>query len=150
MAKYCKKCWVLNKNPLIPYCSICYFEENVYKKLTKKIKLVSRKKQEKINSWWGEKAMFNSILIENQDEDWNLTCEISWDKFSINDVKVWCFAHILNKNQFAYLRLFKNNICIVKWLKEHWLVDKYVTWNKREIEKRILNWEKINILNYKK
>ena len=150
MSKNCKLCWILNENPLLPYCRSCVYEVKPYETVKTKIKQVSDKRKTRILNWGSEKDMFRKLIIEKQDQFWNLTCEISWFQFHISEAKPWCFAHILWKKDFPYLRLFPNNICIVRSPTEHQLVDKYVTWNKLEIEKKILKGERINILDYAK
>ena len=149
--KKCKICWEPREhsNPLISTCKKCTYKKSEANKKQTRIKPISDKRKERLK-WYSELELFRDFMIKKQDENWFLTCEISWKKVYISEAKPWCFSHLLAKSQFPHLRLFFNNICFVAWIEEHQLVDKYVAWNKREIEQKILNWENINILDYKK
>ena len=114
------------------------------------LKPISDKRKERLK-WYSEADLFRDKLIK-KNYCWLLNCEICWNQFTIESRinQPMIFAHILAKGQYPHLRLFENNIAIVCSDKCHQTVDKYVAWNKREIEQKILNWENIKILDYKK
>lgn len=133
---------------MIDYSKLAFPKPTPKVKKAKWIKKISDKRKKRL-SWYSEKDLFRDFIIKKQDENWFLTCEITWKRIHITEAKSWCFWHILSKKDYPHLRLFINNICFVAWIEEHQLLDKYVAWNKKEIEQKILNWETINILNYK-
>ena len=118
-------------------------------KKNKPLKKISDKRRERLGKY-SEKDLFREILI-NKSKWWTLTCEVCWEIFTIESriSQPTTFAHIIPKSYNSKLRLFKNNIAIVCWEHCHKTVDKYVAWNKLEIEQKILNWETININDYK-
>ena len=126
------------------------YEYKAWLKRTR-IKPISDKKKQFLKDTWWEKSLFRKILIERQ-VNWCLICEICWNNFLIENAQPVCFAHILSKKDFPHLRLFENNIKLVcpnlSMNSCHTELDKKVTWNKLDIEKKILNWETINFSNY--
>lgn len=154
--KHCKARWEYWEQLVFWVYSFCSKEcIQSYQKETKKpitqrkaINKISLKKKQRIKEWWSEVELFREILIERQD-NWLLTCEICNKQFSIEQAQPVCLAHILSKWQYKALRLFKNNIAIVcpdlNTKSCHTKLDSLVTWNKKQIEQKILNWEMINL-----
>lgn len=135
-------------------CYISYIDTQKHKqaplKSNKAPNKISFKRKERLKGY-SEADMFRKILIERQD-NWLLTCSICNKQFSIEQAQPVSFAHILAKGQYKALRLFENNIKIVcpdlNTNSCHTKLDKIVTWNKREIEQKILKWEEIDLSLY--
>ncbi len=103
-----------------------------------KLRHISFKKQKRLNSTWWEKEVFKKVFNSKK------KCIIC-NKYVL-EPKAWCFAHILNKKDYPYLRNFTNNIAFVCSIEHHQEVDKRIAWrNKKEIETQILNWKIIKI-----
>jgi len=145
MTKYCKYCWKANENPLLKLCRACYYEEQLNNPKQKRfyelkrtpIKKVSNKKKQRLKETWWEKATFEKVWWTRK-----RNCCICW-KY-ILEPKPFCFAHILAKSKYPYLRNFTNNIALVCSINCHQEIDKRFTKiNKAELEQKILNWENI-------
>lgn len=146
MTKICKICWKTNENPLLKYCKKHYFEKQnkkpkkIYKFKRTKLKIIWKKRAERLKNNGSEvltyKKKFNSC---------DKRCVICWKKYySFEQTKPLNYAHILNKRDWSHIRNFTNNIALVCSIEHHNEVDRQISWqNKKEIEKKILNWEEI-------
>ena len=112
MSKYCKKCWILNENPLSPLCKEHYFEREkskpvkIYEIKKTPVKLIWKKRAERIKKDWSEMKVFIEIW-----KDRIHICDNCWK--SIKFFHSSCFAHKLNKRDNPKLRYDKNNIALV-------------------------------------
>ena len=117
------------------------------KKSPKKIKQVSQKKKQRLEEQWTESQMFKLRydMLVKQNKNY---CVITWKYLKFEDTSPASYAHILPKWMYPEFRYFLNNIALVKWIKEHWLLDSKINelkesmWTKWLIDK-ISSWEEI-------
>ena len=134
---------------MIDYSKLAFSKPIKKEKKNKPIKKISDKRKERLKNWWWEKQIMRAKLINSQD-NWFLSCDVCWKKFSIESAWPYCLPHILSKKNFPHLRNFINNLWCVCSITCHQEFDKIIAWNnKQEIEQKILNWETILINNYK-
>jgi len=155
MSKYCKYCWELNENPLLKFCRICY--PKFWKKLAKtKINAVSDKKKQRLEVQWWELDMFYRKIDQEIQEKWEIRCQNPKcnRKLQKEQLNQTSFAHILSKGMYPQYRYFLNNIAIVcpsiAMDSCHTKIDSLVSWNKLEIEKEIINGNRIDFNKYRK
>lgn len=131
----CKKDFKIYST-LDKFCRDCKIQN------TKPMKQISDKKIKRLKDTWWESLLFKKV--------WNSRDHICFIcKKHIIDPAPVCFAHILSKKDFPYLRNFENNIILVcndiSMSSCHTQLDKLIIWNKLEIEKKILKLQ-TNIL----
>ena len=132
------------------------------KKLSKPIAQISEKKKERLQTNWTELQLFKKRfeLLKAQGKNY---CMVTWVLLDFNEddqnedsnISIASFPHIANKNMFANLRYYLNNIWLVKWISEHKKFDEYISEYKDfywvdNLIKDIENWKEvyIDILNF--
>lgn len=144
MAKYCKSCWKLNKNPLHSLCILCTSSSGSFGKSSTRLKPSALKQQsaskiirKKIEG--KETDVFDKVYEIQQGK-----CLLTWKP--VTNPWVECYPHILNKWTYPRLRLQDNNVVLVWSWQLHDQVDlvidqlKKEIWSK-ELEERIKSWE---------
>lgn len=106
MSKYCKICKWLNENPFLQYCRNCFYDVNPYYKKKTPLKLIWKKRKERIKESWSEYKVFIEIWKERKH-----ICYNCWKYIKLFHSS--CFAHWLNKRDNPKLRYDKNNIFLV-------------------------------------
>jgi hypothetical protein len=134
------------------------------KKEVKPIKKVWEKKRNRLASDWSESVLFMRRFNDLKDR-WNNYCIVTGELLTIDKLSPASFPHILPKGKYPELRLFSNNIWLVKWIEEHWIFDSYVNKYKeyywsinlendikdgKEVIQDIINYNHYEKINYDK
>lgn len=118
------------------------------------IKQISDKKKNRLASEWSESVLFKKRFNDLKHKGENY-CMVTWSILIEDMLSPASFPHILPKWKYPELRYFKNNIWLVKWIKEHWIFDLYVNnykirYGSIKLEQDIKNWKEVwkDILNF--
>ena len=118
------------------------------------LKQISDKKKNRLASEWSEAILFMKRFNDLKHKGENY-CMVTWCILTIDIISPASFPHILPKWKYPEFRYFKNNIWLVKWIKEHWIFDTYVNNYKNKygsikLEQDIKDWKEVwkDILNF--